>query len=391
MMEKHGISYWYAAAFMFGAVQLVALPILIPSHIFEVTGSMAHTGAALAFVGLSGFVAPIIGSVIDRLRAHALAQKLALLSHVVAMVIFAFVPQTLAMYLATFLVGLGSITLMTVNPTFIVAAGYNDEQQALRLTRMNQSIFVGAVMMGVILPLSINLSSQVAFLVVAITAVLSLMISGIDSKKAASRLVLEETTESETTEKGHWNATFVTFLLAVFIAMIASSNQVAQGPNLFESLFSIDKSATSLLLAFSSVISLLTLDIAGRALTKFGAGKVWIVGLIGYVVVGLVLSLLATGHARFFYLPLVMHLLFMQCLSMVDMVKPAIVAKVTTLPPASTQGLLLFAIAGGYAAGTTMGGITAEWFGLASIFSLVTGASAIAGLFAVLTLSRIKS
>lgn len=73
------------------------------------------------------------------------------------------------------------------------------------------------------------------------------------------------------------------------------------------------------------------------------------------------------------------------------MVKPAIVAKVTTLPPASTQGLLLFAIAGGYAAGTTMGGITAEWFGLASIFSLVTGASAIAGLFAVLTLSRIKS
>jgi MFS family permease len=166
---------------------------------------------------------------------------------------------------------------------------------------------------------------------------------------------------------------------------------VAQGPNLFESLFSIDKSATSLLLAFSSVISLLTLDVAGRALTKFGAGKVWIFGLIGYVVVGLVLSLLVTGHTRFFYLPLVMHLLFMQCLSMVDMVKPAIVAKVTTLPPASTQGLLLFAIAGGYAVGTTMGGITAEWFGMASIFSLVTGASAIAGLFAVLTLSRIKS
>lgn len=173
--------------------------------------------------------------------------------------------------------------------------------------------------------------------------------------------------------------------------MIASSNQVAQGPNLFESLFLIDKSATALLLSLSSVVSLLTLDIAGRALTKFSAAKVWIVGLVGYIAVGLVLSLLVSGDGRFFYLPLVMHLLFMQCLSMVDMVKPAIVAKVTTLPPAFTQGLLLFAIAGGYAVGIMIGGISAAWFGMASVFNLVLGAAVIASLFAVITVSKIKS
>ncbi|MFC5080966.1 hypothetical protein [Vibrio thalassae] len=71
MMEKQGMAYWYAAAFMFGAVQLVALPILIPSYIFTITGSMTHTGAAFAFVGLSGFMAPILGRVIDRFKSHA--------------------------------------------------------------------------------------------------------------------------------------------------------------------------------------------------------------------------------------------------------------------------------------------------------------------------------
>ncbi|SNX47995.1 hypothetical protein VTH8203_01611 [Vibrio thalassae] len=173
--------------------------------------------------------------------------------------------------------------------------------------------------------------------------------------------------------------------------MIASSNQVAQGPNLFESLFLIDKSATALLLSLSSVVSLLTLDIAGLAFTKFSAAKVWIVGLVGYIAVGLVLSLLVSGDGRLFYLPLVMHLLFMQCLSMVDMVKPAIVAKVTTLPAAFTQGLLLFAIAGGYAVGTMVGGICAEWFGMASVFNLVIYAAMIALLFAVIMESKIKS
>ncbi len=97
------------------------------------------------------------------------------------MAMFAFISQTWAMYLATFLVGLGSITLMTVNPTFIVAAGYSDEQQALRLTRMNQSIFVGAVVMGAVLALSEALCSHGAFVVVGISALLALLVTRIDS------------------------------------------------------------------------------------------------------------------------------------------------------------------------------------------------------------------
>jgi hypothetical protein len=217
-----------------------------------------------------------------------------------------------------------------------------------------------------------------------------MIIVSVDGKVAAQRIVSDAPQQGESEEKGRWNLTFVTFLLAVFIAMLASSNQVAQGPNLFESLFDIDKSATALLLSISSVISLLTLDIAGRALGKFGAGKVWVVGLVGYIVVGTVLSNLVTGSTEYFYLPLVMHLFFMQCLSMVDMVKPAIVAKVTTLPPAATQGFLLFAIAGGYAAGTSLGGVVSEVAGMASLFMFVAVSAAVALAFALFTLARIK-
>ncbi|GMQ48426.1 hypothetical protein [Vibrio sp. 10N] len=389
-MQKHGLSFWYAAAFMFGAIQLIALPLLIPSHILEVTGSMVHTGAALSFVGLSGFIAPLIGSTVDRLKLHSAAQKASLLFYAIAMVLFAFVPATWAMYFATFLVGLGSITLMTVNPTFIVAAGFDKAQEALRLTRMNQSIFVGAIVMGAILAIAEGISATLSFGIVGALSIVAMIIVSIDGKVAAQRIVSDTPQQGESEEKGRWNLTFVTFLLAVFIAMLASSNQVAQGPNLFESLFDIDKSATALLLSISSVISLLTLDIAGRALGKFGAGKVWVVGLVGYIVVGTVLSNLVTGSTEYFYLPLVMHLVFMQCLSMVDMVKPAIVAKVTTLSPAATQGFLLFAIAGGYAAGTSLGGVVGEVAGMASLFSFVALAAAVALAFALFTLARIK-
>jgi predicted MFS family arabinose efflux permease len=389
-MQKHGLSFWYAAAFMFGAIQLIALPLLIPSHILDVTGSMVHTGAALSFVGLSGFIAPLIGSTVDRLKLHSMAQKASLVFYAFAMALFAFVPTTWAMYLATFLVGLGSITLMTVNPTFIVAAGFDKTQEALRLTRMNQSIFVGAIVMGAILAIAEGISATLSFGIVGALSIIAMIIVSIDGKVAAQRIVSETPQQGESEEKGRWNLTFVTFLLAVFIAMLASSNQVAQGPNLFESLFNIDKSATALLLSISSVISLLTLDIAGRALGKFGAGKVWVVGLVGYIVVGTILSNLVTGSTEYFYLPLVMHLVFMQCLSMVDMVKPTIVAKVTTLSPAATQGFLLFAIAGGYAAGTALGGVVGEVAGMASLFTFIALSAAVALAFALFTLARIK-
>jgi predicted MFS family arabinose efflux permease len=389
-MTKHGFSFWYAAAFIFGAIQLVALPILIPTYIYEMTGSMFHSGAALSSIGLCGFVAPIIGGVIDKYRLHAAAQKLAVLCYVTSMAIFVYVPLLWAVYLATFLIGLGSITLLTVNPTFIVAAGFSESEQSLRLTRMNQSIFVGAIVMGLVLWATEQFSVQVSFFSVAILALVSFILINIDSSLAAEKMTLSDEQEKESGADNRRNITFITFLLAVFIAMFSSSNQVAQGPNLFSELFSIERAQTSLLLTVSSVISLLTLDIAGRFMNRVGPGAVWIAGLVGYAIVGLSLHVLVGIEGSYLYLPLILHLVFMQCLSLVDMVKPAIVAKATTMPPATTQGYLLFAIAGGYALGTSTGGVVASCFGVESLFVMITACALLALGFAAVTLKRLK-
>ncbi len=390
-MTKHGISFWYAASFIFGAIQLVALPILIPTYIYDLSGSLFHSGAALSSIGLCGLIAPIIGGAIDKYRLHSAAQKMSVLSYAISMALFAFVPQLWAVYIATFLIGLGSITLMTVNPSFIVAAGYSEDEQSLRLTRMNQSIFVGAITMGLMLWATEQISVQVSFIAVAILALISLLMVNIDSGKAAKRLAFPyDSVNDEKKSESRWNVTFVTFLLAVFIAMFASSNQVAQGPNLFSELFSIERAQTSLLLTVSSVISLLTLDIAGRFMNRVGPGTVWIVGLVGYAIVGVSLHTLVGIDGSYLYLPLILHLIFMQCLSMVDMVKPAIVAKATTMPPATTQGYLLFAIAGGYALGTSTGGIVGNYFGIESLFMMVTVCALLALSFAMVTLKRLK-
>ena len=62
---------------MFGGVQLIALPLLIPSFTFDRTGSMAHSGGVLSMVGLSGLVAPVIGGLADKRKMHWQFQLLA--------------------------------------------------------------------------------------------------------------------------------------------------------------------------------------------------------------------------------------------------------------------------------------------------------------------------
>ena len=75
-------------------------------------------------------------------------------------------------------------------------------------------------------------------------------------------------------------------------------------------------------------------------------------------------------------LAVLLQLVFMQGLSLVDMAKPALAESATSLAPSTTQGVLLFAIAGGYSVGTLSGGQMAELGGLASLPAFVAGLAA---------------
>ncbi|WP_163930924.1 MFS transporter [Paraferrimonas sp. SM1919] len=392
-MNKQGLSFWYFSAFTFGGMQMIALPLLIPGYITEVTGSISESGAALAMVGITGLAAPLFGSVIDKFRLHAHAQVFAMLAYAASMLILANTSSLPLIFLATALLGSASIMLLTVNPTFIVATGLDQQQQGLRLTRMNQSIFVGAIVTSLILAQTIKMDYQSSFYAMAIMALVALAIILLDNFKTAKSIQVEAPTaesdeQSQTPAK--FSLTFVCFLAAVFLAMVGSANQVAQGPALFESVFGIDKSMTTWVLTITSFVSLVTLNVAGKWLQKAGEGSVWLFGLAGYTLVGFILFTLAQLDGVAVFIPLVLHLLFMQCLSMVDMVKPAIVVKATSMNPATTQGFLLFAIAGGYAFGTFSGGLVGEFVSLSSMFAYVGLTSGAALILAIITLLRLK-
>ena len=93
-LERFGIEWWYTAHLAYGAIQLVFIPILIPTFVLEVTGSATLAGTAMAVIGLGGLAAPIIGGMADKLRAHRLAQLAGLLAYALGGLLFAFFGTT---------------------------------------------------------------------------------------------------------------------------------------------------------------------------------------------------------------------------------------------------------------------------------------------------------
>lgn len=377
---------------MFGMIQIVALPLLIPGYIEQVTGSFSVSGTALSFVGLVGFLAPVLGGFIDRFKLHAHAQQFALVLYGLSMLLLATSTQIPLFYLSTFLLGSASIILLSVNPTFIVSAGLSEEQENDQLVKMNQFIFIGAILAGLILWITMKLSYETSFFTLSGLSFVAVFITGIDNRIRAKFIILQTASPKEEngSKKSVFNLTLLLFLLGVFFGMFASSNQVAQGPGLFERLFDIPKSTTSLALSISSLITLFTLGAVGMWLKKVSPKLVWKMGLIGYGVVGLLLYYLSSIHLNSFILVLALHLIFMQALSVVDMVKPALIVKTSNLSPSMAQGFLLFAIAGGYAAGTVSGGFFADANGASSLFIFIALSALVAFVFAFISTKMMK-
>ena len=376
-----GLSWWYAAPAIFGGVQLVALPLLIPAYVIELTGSAAQSGGALAMIGAAGFVAPLIGGLADRRAWHAAMQLIAVLAYGLGFALLAFVPFIAAVYAATALIGLGSITLLSINPTFIVAANYGESEKALRLTRMNQAIFIGAIITGALLALAADFGKQGGFILMVLLALIALGLTAVDNRAAAARM--QDASAPDRAEGGQLSLGFVIFLLAVFIGMMASANQIAQGPNVLENVFAVEPAWISTMLTLSALLSLLTLDFGGRLMERADAGAIWVLGLGIYLLSSGGMALLWYSGADLALLALLLQLLFMQGLSLVDMAKPALAVRASNLAPSTTQGVLLFAIAGGYAIGTVSGGQVAE---RASLAALPAFAAAMALLSLILAL-----
>ncbi|MEP3046621.1 MAG: MFS transporter [Roseibium sp.] len=386
--EKYGIEWWYTAHLVYGAIQLIFIPILVPTFALEVTGSATMAGAAMAIIGLGGLLAPIIGGLADQYRAHREAQLAGLAAYAVAGLLFAFFGQsTLGIFGGAAFMGVGSATLLMINPAFVVAGGFEPDDEAIRLTRLNQMMIIGSLIAGVGLSslISMGLPFPGRFITLSVLAVFGFVVAFLTNKKAAGRIKVDaggDENDGDNTKNGGviplLLSPFGLFLLAVFFVTTGQGAITGQAANFMQDVFTIDAGTTSLALSASGLVSLLILDAVGRMMGKSGPSPIWIGAVILKVVIMIVLIAMAWVNGIWAALPLGAYILYLQAITCVDMVQPALAARGSSAGAGLTQGLLMFAIASAYAAGSFISGISADAFGFSSLPWVVGVVSAIA-------------
>ncbi|WP_406611199.1 MFS transporter [Agarivorans sp. JK6] len=381
---RWGLEAWYTAHLCYGIIQLVFIPILIPTFILDKTGSPTQVGIAMGILGLSGLLAPILGGLADRYRAHRSAQLIGLAAIAISALVFALSGANFMLHLlAAVFLGLGSASLLMINPAFIVSGGYEAEEEASKLTLLNQVAIVGSLLAGIGLAAltEAGVSFELRFAVMFFIPLLALLVTAATNKQAAARIKVEQVNEGSEAG-GIMQVVFSRFgliLLAIFFVSIGQGVITGQFPNYMAEVFKVDAALSSMALSVSAVVSLVLLSLVGKAMAKVGGEKVWLLAVVAKVVVMLGLAGLALYAGQLeAYLPLGLYLVYLQGVTTVDMVQPAIAAKASRAGAGMTQGLLMFAIAGAYAGGNVLSGISADSFGWSSLASLVAAVSAIA-------------
>lgn len=392
-----GMEWWYNAHLTYGAIQTVFIPILVPTYIKDMTGSATKVGIAMAIIGCGGLIAPVIGGLADKFRAHRWAQLAGLVSYVLASLVFMMSGSTYALHLlGAALFGVGSATLLMINPVFVVSAGYEQKEEATRLTRLSQTVFLGSLVAGLALGqlTEMGLSFQSRFLIAAGLAVGSLVLTALTNGAAAKRVKVSDPAEDDNNENAQSSglssllfSRFGLLLLAVFLVTTGHGVITTQYPSYMEDVFSVSNSTASTGLSIAAIVSLIILGPIGMWMGRGGPSPVWITAIGIKVAMMCLLGVLAFQSGAGTVLPLICYVVFIQGVAMVDMVQPALAARLSSAGAGLTQGLLMFAIAGSYAVGSVSAGAAADsalgYSSLVWIVALVTVAAGAIGLFAL--------
>ncbi|WP_163934846.1 MFS transporter [Paraferrimonas sp. SM1919] len=403
MLKKLGIEGWFAAHFAYGIIQMIFIPILVPVFVLAQTKDAAVVGIVMGIIGFSGLSAPILGGLADKFKAHRWVQLIGVASYALAAVIFSMSGTTVALHiLGAIFLGVGSASLLMMNPAFVVAGGYSQDEEALKLTRLNQIAIVGALVGGFLLSWlstsaddgGLGLSHQQQFYVMALIAIASLLITALTNKEAAERVAsggADEQSEAEEDEGGNIGellmSRFGLFLLAVFFITIGQGVITGQFPNYMGDVFGIDVALSSSALSVSAAVSLIVLVLAGNWMAKLGPAPVFVGALIASVASMVALVLVAMGGpAILAYVPLGLYVIYLQGIAVCDMSQPSVADKNSSVGAGLTQGLLMFSIAIAYAVGNVVGGFSAKEFGFESLAVVVAIVSGLSALIAFISL-----
>jgi predicted MFS family arabinose efflux permease len=362
---------WYLAQGSVGVVQWVSVSLLLAPIIIQNTGSGGLMGMVIAIIGGFGISAPFIGKLADSYALHRPLQKTALVAHLLALVLLYFSGNgALLYYVIGGLIGFGTVTLMLLNPTFVLSSSHNQQQEGKGLARLYQSQFVGVILAALLVAglqsLGFTVHTQLIALMSLTGGILVILIVF-----PPEQVTQMESEQAKVATQASTNAPWWLFLLAVFFSMFLSANLLEMGPVLLEKLFAVQTSSSAIGMAGSALLSIVLLEPAGRWIQRSGPFKVWSCALAAYMVVGVALYLMI-GHKVQSFLPVLFMVLLMQACSWSDMSVPAIAARLSPLTPALTQGTLMFAIAGGFAAGTMMAGVSIDQFGFGSVITFST-------------------
>ncbi|GAD03915.1 major facilitator superfamily MFS_1 [Agarivorans albus MKT 106] len=195
---RWGLEAWYTAHLCYGIIQLVFIPILIPTFILDKTGSPTQVGIAMGILGLSGLLAPVLGGLADKYRAHRAAQLIGLAAIAISALVFALSGANFMLHLlAAVFLGLGSASLLMINPAFIVSGGYEAEEEASKLTLLNQVAIVGSLLAGIGLAAltEAGVSFELRFAVMFFIPLLALLVTAATNKQAAAQIKVEQVNE----------------------------------------------------------------------------------------------------------------------------------------------------------------------------------------------------
>lgn len=397
--QKYGIEWWYTAHFVYGAIQLIFIPILVPTFVLSVTESATMAGAALTVIGLGGFLAPVIGGMADKFRAHRLAQLAGLAAYALGGVLFAFMGQSsVGIFGGAACMGIGSATLLMINPAFVVSGGFAPDDEANRLTRLNQIMILGSVIFGFVLNglIALELGYPILFLFLSALAVLGLFVAAATNGEAASRIKVAEPAEGGEGEQASGGiaklllSPFGIFLLAVFFVTMGQGTITGQAANYMNDVFTIDPGTTASALSISGIISLLVLDLVGRIMGKSGPAPIWSGAVLLKIATMVLLVFLALGGNTGVILPLAIYIGYLLAITCVDMVQPALAVRGSSAGAGTTQGLLMFAIASAYAAGSFTSGLAADSLGFGSLPYIVGTVSTIAVVLGFIAFAGMK-
>lgn len=377
---------WYLAQMSVGVVQWVGIALMLTPLIIERTGSGALMGTVMSLVGLFGICAPLIGWLADKYSIHRELQKVALFSHLTSLILLYFAGTTSYMYILVGLsIGIGTVTQLVLNPAFVLNA-LNEQDQSRGLSRLFQMQFFGIVVAGSLVGLVSLLgwsSEQQLLLLMMLVAVSIITVFISPPPRITTSGESEDSVQA--TSKSASTLAFIVFLVTVFISMFTSSNLMETGPIIIKEVFNVDLGHSAFGLAASAVVTMLLLEPAGRCAQKFGSYVVWMAALACYAVTSIGLWLAVdTGVSSL--VPILLIMLMMQAISWFDMAIPAIAESLSPSSPALTQGLLLFAMAGGFGAGTFIAGQLIELNGFVSVVNYCAGSIVVTLILAAVTL-----